>query len=130
MKFLLDSNVVIYHLNDDLTAEGNDLFEQAVKAGAAYSAITRLEVLGYALKEAQRHRAIEVLALFQELDIEETTIDQAIDLRSSVRIKSIDALIAATALLHNLTLITRNSKDFEAIAGLSLINPFQPPAQS
>jgi predicted nucleic acid-binding protein len=39
-------------------------------------------------------------------------------------------LIAATARQHNLTLITRNFKDFEAIAGLSLINPFQPPAQS
>ncbi|MFM7550897.1 MAG: type II toxin-antitoxin system VapC family toxin [Cyanobacteriota bacterium] len=98
MKYLLDSNVFIYHLNDDLTAKGNELFEQAVKAGAAYSAITRLEVLGYALKEAQRHRAIEVLALFQELAIEDSTIDQAIDLRSTVRIKSIDALIAATAL--------------------------------
>jgi predicted nucleic acid-binding protein len=27
-------------------------------------------------------------------------------------------------------LITRNTKDFEAIAGISLINPFQPPTQS
>ena len=35
-----------------------------------------------------------------------------------------DSLIAATALVHNLTLVTRNTKDFRGIEGLSIINPF------
>lgn len=35
-----------------------------------------------------------------------------------------DALIAATALVHDLTLVTRNSKDFESIDGLCILNPF------
>jgi hypothetical protein len=34
-----------------------------------------------------------------------------------------DALIAATALHHGLTLVTRNEKDFD-IPGLAVINPF------
>ncbi|MCP1430677.1 putative nucleic acid-binding protein [Microbacterium foliorum] len=34
-----------------------------------------------------------------------------------------DALIAATALHHGLTLVTRNEKDF-AIPGLAVVNPF------
>jgi predicted nucleic acid-binding protein len=34
-----------------------------------------------------------------------------------------DALIAATALVHNLTLVTRNTKDFEDI-GVRLFNPW------
>ncbi|MFJ4225676.1 type II toxin-antitoxin system VapC family toxin [Microbacterium sp. NPDC089695] len=34
-----------------------------------------------------------------------------------------DALIAATALHHGLTLVTRNVKDFD-IPGLSVVNPF------
>ncbi|MFM7265143.1 MAG: PIN domain-containing protein, partial [Cyanobium sp.] len=71
-----------------------------------------------------------MLALFTEHAVDDAIVDLAIGLRSTIRIKSIDALIAATARHHNLTLITRNFKDFEAIAGLSLINPFQPPAQS
>ena len=35
-----------------------------------------------------------------------------------------DALIAATALDHELTFATRNTKDFDWIPNLSLINPF------
>jgi len=37
-----------------------------------------------------------------------------------------DALTAATALVHGLTLVTRNTGDFEWVEGLSLHNPFQP----
>ena len=47
-------------------------------------------------------------------------------LRSSLKIKTVDAIIAATALTLDLPLITHNSRDFQAIAGLTLIDPFQP----
>ena len=36
----------------------------------------------------------------------------------------IDSLIAATALTHNLKLVTRNTKDFSEVQDLELINPF------
>jgi predicted nucleic acid-binding protein len=36
-----------------------------------------------------------------------------------------DALIAATALVHGLTVVTRNVADFEA-TGVALVNPWQP----
>jgi predicted nucleic acid-binding protein len=35
-----------------------------------------------------------------------------------------DAMIAATALVHNLTVVTRNVRDFERL-GLTAINPFE-----
>ena len=37
-----------------------------------------------------------------------------------------DAQIAAIALVNELTLVTRNTKDFEQIEGLNLINPWLP----
>lgn len=36
-----------------------------------------------------------------------------------------DAIIAAVALTHNLNLVTRNVKDFEGIAGLKILNPWE-----
>ena len=35
-----------------------------------------------------------------------------------------DSLIGATALVHNLILVTNNTKDFEGIDNLRIINPF------
>lgn len=39
-------------------------------------------------------------------------------------LSAIDALIAATAIVHNHKLVTRNVKDFSGISGLELINPW------
>ncbi len=36
-----------------------------------------------------------------------------------------DSILAATALIHRLTLVTRNKTDFTHITGLEIINPFQ-----
>ena len=43
---------------------------------------------------------------------------------TSRSLSAIDALIAATALTHNLKLVTRNIKDFSEVQDLELINPF------
>lgn len=40
------------------------------------------------------------------------------------KLPAIDSLIAATCLTFNLTLVTRNIKDFAEIQGISIINPF------
>lgn len=128
--FLLDSNPIIYYLNQQLPPAGKVFIDQLMLNGVAYSVITRLEVLGTRMAADHRSCAQAMLAVMDELPMDDPVVDLAIQLRSTVRIKTIDALIAATARCHNLTLITRNTKDFEAIAGISLINPFQPPTQS
>lgn len=49
---------------------------------------------------------------------------------SNIRAKSkktfppIDSLIAATAIVHNMIVVTRNIKDFANIDGLLVLNPF------
>ncbi len=46
------------------------------------------------------------------------------DIRKIVKIKLPDAIIAATALTYDLTLISRNVSDFSRINGLKIINPW------
>ncbi len=42
---------------------------------------------------------------------------------AEVNMRAFDLLIAATALTHNLTLVTNNRRHFSDIAGLSLLPP-------
>ena len=54
--------------------------------------------------------------------------ERAVVLRQERRMGLGDAIIAATALVHGLTLVTRNVDDFKHVAGLKLMNPFAPTA--
>jgi hypothetical protein len=45
-------------------------------------------------------------------------------LQSVRTISAIDGMIAASALVHNYKLVTRNTKDFKDILGLELVNPW------
>ena len=44
--------------------------------------------------------------------------------KSKVKVPAIDSLIAATALVHNLRIVTRNTKDFKTFPDLEVINPW------
>lgn len=56
------------------------------------------------------------------IGLEEAIILRTIALRKLIKIKLPDAIIAATAIVYNLTLVTRNTADFKNIPGLALIS--------
>ena len=58
------------------------------------------------------------------LPIDEMVIEKTIIIRQNKKIGLGNAIIAATALTHNLTLLSRNKKDFSAIPGLNIIIPY------
>jgi hypothetical protein len=60
------------------------------------------------------------------LDIDETVADRwgRVQAASGRSLPVIDGLLAATALQHDLSLVTRNTRDFEGL-GVRLINPWQ-----
>jgi predicted nucleic acid-binding protein len=57
------------------------------------------------------------------MPINEAVVDKAIELRQQFKMKSNDSIIAATALLNNMDVYTRNVDDFKNISGLTIINP-------
>jgi predicted nucleic acid-binding protein len=125
MRWLLDTNVVI-----DAFAGRADTVKAIASARAAalewigYSAVTRLEVLGFpGLTDADELGLRNLLGQFSEAPIDAAVIERAIEIRRSVRIKIPDALVAATALIYEATLITRNAVDFKNIGGVSVLDP-------
>lgn len=125
MRWLFDTNVFIdafAGVPDAVTAIHHARDAKAEWIGI--SAITRLEVLGFAGLTAPDETGLrELLSEFVEVQVAAEVIDRAIQLRRSIRIKTPDALIAATALLQNAALVTRNDADFRRIEGLAVIHP-------
>ena len=118
---LLDSNIFIYATQVKYESLRHWCISQKICA----SNITRLEVLGYHKLSEQDEK--DFYTLFEKSTIYPVSsyiIDQAISLRQRKSISIGDAIIAATALEYNETLVTRNKIDFEWIEGLKVINPF------
>lgn len=119
---VLDSNIVIYAFQPKYQASGLEDF--LLQGDFSVSNVTRLEVMGYwRNSDAEFARfalffdAVHVFAVSSEI------IDLAIQLRRQKNMGLADAIIAATALRHQLPLVTHNIRDFQRIEGLELIDP-------
>ena len=139
--FVLDTNVVSELRKVRLGKADPQVAQWAdsVDAGSLYiSAITVLEleigVLQVERKDAQQgailRKWLETLVL-PEFDGRTLPIDTAVAQRCARlpvpdRRAERDALIAATALVHGMTVITRNVADFTA-TGAPLLNPWDAP---
>nr|WP_170879139.1 type II toxin-antitoxin system VapC family toxin [Aromatoleum tolulyticum] len=87
--------------------------------------ITRMEVLGWrGHTDESRARARFLLDQLDEIALTSVVVERVIEMRSTIAIKLPDAIIAASALIEGLPLMTRNIRDFKAVAGLQLIDPF------
>ncbi len=121
---LLDSNILIYG------ADGGEPQLDAIldRTDLAVASITRIETLGFhRLSETERSWLSAAIGRMRLLALSEAVEDRAIALRQERKMELADAIIAATALVHGLALVTRNLDDFKHVAGLELINPFGQP---
>jgi predicted nucleic acid-binding protein len=118
---LLDSNVIIYAAQP----EHGPLRRLIAERAPAISAVSYVEVLGYHRLSVPERTLFE--AFFADariLPLSQPVLDQAVRLRQARKMSLGDSLVAGTALVHDLTLVTRNTVDFQGVHGLKLFNPF------
>lgn len=113
-RILVDTDVFIDHLR------GARRFRPQSDA-VHYSVVTRAEL--YAGRGAEESQVGRLLAPFHELPVDRAVAERAGRLRRGSTIRLPDALIAATALEHDCTLVTRNRADFEGVPGLRIRVP-------
>ena len=127
-RYLLDTNIAIYLLDGALPATAPTKTQSMLATECNLSSITRIELLGWQFPDAQKLREAENFTLASSVyRLTDDISDQTIQLRRAHKIKLGDAVIAATALFHGFTLITRNTADFHHIDGIKLVNPFDLP---
>src|SRR5437867_3703902 len=115
---LIDSNIIIYAAQPEHTFLREFIAEQA----PAVCAISYVEVLGYhQLGEVERQDFEAFFAAAAILPVTQPVLEQAVRLRQQRRMTLGDSLVAATCLVHNRTLVTRNVEDFVWIEGLVVL---------
>lgn len=124
-RWLIDSNAVMGYLNGDPAPGFLERMEGSFADGAAVSVITWIEVLGWrGHSELSRAGALRLLRCFRRVELAAEVVDRSIELRTAHSIKLPDAVIAASALCSGLTLVTRNVRDFDRVAGLVVVDPY------
>ncbi len=123
--YLLDTNVVIHYLNKALPTQSIIFLNEFIDEQCYVSVITQMETLGFNFKNKIDQNITETfIENATVLDIYSDVIQKTISIRKSRKIDLPDAIIAATALVNDFTLITQNMKDFEKIQGLKTLNSF------
>lgn len=120
--YLIDTNVLIYFLGNALPQKGQSFVQSAIDESFCISAITKMETLSKIAPDFEDMKRLIDLA--DILMIDHDVINQTIALRQTLSIKLPDAIIAATALVHRHTLLSRNTRDFANISALTVIDPF------
>lgn len=122
---LCDTNILIefYKNNPQMT----DVLREIGQADLAISAVTEAELYFGALNKAELQKIKRHLSLLQRFPLDTVVSNTFLELMEtyslSHKLSIPDALIAATALTHDVALFTLNVKDFRFIPELNLYSP-------
>lgn len=121
-RYLLDTNTVLDFMGNKLPGKAKNLIAQIIDDEINLSVINKIELLGFSKVEQD---LIDFVACSNIHPINDVVVDKTIEIRSLYKIKLPDAIIATTALVNELVIITRNTKDFNKIDGLEVLNPYK-----
>lgn len=123
-QFLIDSNTIIDYLGGKFPPDKVNFMHTVINDIPTVSIMSKIEVLGFKAPSEEIKLLEEFFDDVLILELSDEVVEQTIALRRNLKIKTPDAIIAATALVYNLTLITRNISDFKNVPGLSVNNPY------
>ncbi|MFN4257051.1 MAG: type II toxin-antitoxin system VapC family toxin [Saprospiraceae bacterium] len=124
-RYLVDTNIAVYLLNGVLPTNAAAFLKPILDIENNLSVVSKIELLGWQFPNTgEEHNARIFVEESNIIGLTDEIAEKAIEIRKSTKAKLGDAIIAATALAQNLTLISRNEADFRRIPGLICINPF------
>jgi len=123
-QYLIDTNAVVDYLGKILPAAGMDFMDGVIDAVPTVSVVTKIEMLGFNAPAEHYQLLSDFIKDATVVDLTDNIVDSTIDIRKKYKIKLPDAIIAATAIVHKMILITRNISDFKNVTSLTVIDPY------
>ncbi|MDR2802515.1 MAG: type II toxin-antitoxin system VapC family toxin [Prevotellaceae bacterium] len=121
-QFLIDTNIVIDILGNTMP---DSVKRSIARMPLIISAVTYMEALGWHKAGSSQLAAIRhFIEAATILPINQPVVETTVSIRQQKKIGLGDAIIAATALVHHMTLVTRNISDFKSVDGLQVLNPW------
>ena len=120
-RYLLDTNVLLDFMGKKLPEKSRLFLSKIIDNEINISTINKIELLGFT---SVQQIIIDFVSFADVYPIDDEIIEKTIDLRKKYKIKLPDAIIAATAIVNDFTLITHNIKDFQKISDLQLIDSY------
>ncbi|MDF2433876.1 MAG: hypothetical protein JWP44_3507 [Mucilaginibacter sp.] len=122
-QYLIDTNVVSDYFSASFFTVSMQFMDTVFDSIPNLSIITQIELLCWKTDGTTEQKVKDFIDDSIVLDITSNVIAECVNLRKGKKIKTPDAIIAATALAHGYTLITNNEKDFSNVPDLKVINP-------
>lgn len=121
--YLLDSNILIYSARPEYSYLRDYIRNESETC--MVSVVTIVEVLGFhRITSEDKVYFNSCFAITQSIEVTQEIAEKAVELRQNQKLSLGDAIIAATAIIHDLELVTRNVSDFFGITQLRILNPF------
>ena len=122
--YLIDTNVFTKYTQEELSEKGNELVDGILNSfSCQISVITRIELLSWNTDQETIDLIEEFIGMSKEFGLTEEIITKTATMRRNIKIKLPDAVIATTALVNDLILVSDNDKDFGKIPNLRYVNP-------
>ncbi|MES2638853.1 MAG: type II toxin-antitoxin system VapC family toxin [Myxococcota bacterium] len=135
MRYLLDTNIISELRKGRRADEGVRSWMEATAASSLWVSVLVLGELRRGVEALRRRDPVsaDVLEVWlraqasmhagRVLPVDEAVADRWGRLNVPDLVPTVDGLLAATALVHGMTVVTRNTRDF-APTGVELLNPF------
>jgi len=112
-RLLLDTNIIIYYFNGIVT---DSRINKILKESFNISIITKIEFLSWQKLRSDKtleQKALDFISHANVYELTDEVANKVIDIRQQYRVKTPDAIIGATALVHGFDVVTNNVDDFK-----------------
>lgn len=123
-RYLIDTSAVIKYLNESLPISGLKFLDNIVDEESILSFISEIEL------QVWKPVNSDDLIIYEQfvtnstiIGLEDGIVAETIRIRKIFNLKLPDALIVATCLVNDFTLIADNDKDFKKVNSLKCVNP-------